>query len=516
MHSARLVLKGYMLALSLGLALLSLAAGCAGTGGPLPDTVVERLLEPAGASTQPDREVLPPLQKPLLPESPSLRRQPDAVLTCAGVPARPLTLPEAVALAFELQPRLRAALESIEQAARRQDIVHAAFLPVASTGYHVGGFDLNVGGAGVPLPTSVSALAQRFTFIPFTGSVPLGLDVKTGYEVAELKVQWLLCDFGRRLGRYNQAGLAVDIARLQADRARQTVASEVAVAYYQVLRDQALARTARDAVRRAEEELGVARKLAKGGALEREKVLRAEVELAKTRRALDLAEEAESVAVAALNLAIGLNVSAPTQVAEAPPDTPPFDKGLAECLQTAVSQRRELGVAQRAIESAQVGTRVARADFAPKLIAEGSLLDFQQASPRGHADFALGLIKMEWTLFEGGKRLAEKRLADSKVRDALAQAETIADTIAFQVNRAYRHVLTARTGIERARPAVEQAREYYRLVHARYRTGDATPSDIVEAEASLTRAEQDYLNSLYDYRTALIRLEYAVGVTPTH
>src|SRR5262249_39039749 len=101
-------------------------------------------------------------------------------------------------------------------------------------------------------------------------------------------------------------------------------------------------------------------------------------------------------------------------------------------------------------------------------------------------------------------------------RDALDQAEEVADTIAFQVNKAYREVVAARKGIERSRPAVEDARENYRLVLARYRAGEATASDIVEAEATLTRAEQDYLNSLYDYRTALIRLEYAVGATPIH
>src|SRR5262249_60049879 len=101
-------------------------------------------------------------------------------------------------------------------------------------------------------------------------------------------------------------------------------------------------------------------------------------------------------------------------------------------------------------------------------------------------------------------------------RDALDQAEEVADTIAFQVNKAYREVVAARKGIDRSRPAVEDARENYRLVRARYRTGEATASDIVDAEATLTRAEQDYLNSLYDYRTALTRLEYAVGVTPTH
>jgi outer membrane protein TolC len=132
-----------------------------------------------------------------------------------------------------------------------------------------------------------------------------------------------------------------------------------------------------------------------------------------------------------------------------------------------------------------------------------------------HADLALGVIKLEWTLFEGGKRVAQKRLADSQVRDALAQAEEVADTIAFQVNRAYLAVVTPRKGIDRSRPAVEDARENHRLVRARFRAGEATASDIVEAESTLTRAEQDYLNSLYDYRTALVRLDYAVGVTPT-
>jgi outer membrane protein TolC len=444
-------------------------------------------------------------------------------VTRDGVPCRPLALPDAIALAFQLQPRLRSALESIEQAARRQDIVQAAFLPVATSAYHYGGFHLGVGGEGIPLgqagqqvAQAAQQFAQAFTFVPFTGALPVGLSINTDYEVAELRVQWLICDFGRRLGRYRQAGLAVDVAGLQADRARQTVANEVAVAYYQVLRARALGRAARDAVRRAEDELEVARKLVKGGAEVRQKVLRAQVQLAQAQRALDLTEEAQGVAVAAFNLAVGLNVSAATVVADEPAGVPPFEKTLEESLQTAVGQRREFAVAQRAIASAQEGLRIARASFAPRLVAEGSLLDFQQANPRGHADLALGLIKMEWALFEGGKRVAEKRLADSHLRDALAQAEQVADTIAFQVNQAYRQVVAARKGTDRSRPAVEDARENHRLVRARFRAGEATASDIVEAEATLTRAEQDYLNSLYDYRTALARLEYAVGVTPTH
>jgi outer membrane protein TolC len=236
--------------------------------------------------------------------------------------------------------------------------------------------------------------------------------------------------------------------------------------------------------------------------------------LAQAQRALDVAEEAEAVAVAGLNLAVGVNVSGATGVVDAG-DIPPFTLSLADCLQTAVGARREFQVARQSVRVAQEGSRVAHADFAPRVVAEGYLNDFQQSSPRGHADLALGFIKLEWGLFEGGKRVAELRVADSRIREAVAEAESIVDTIAFQVNQAYRQMAAARKGIERSRPAVEQTRETYRLVVARAKQGDAIPAEVTDAEAALTRAEQDYANAVYDYLTALSRLDYAMGTAPT-
>jgi outer membrane protein TolC len=427
----------------------------------------------------------------------------------AREPTLTLTLAEAIDEAFRQQPRLRVYLESVEQARRGEDIALAPFLPTAAVGYSVGGFDLNVGGNSVPLGPP-----PGFTFLPAVGAIPIGLNINTGYELAEVKLQWLICDFGRRLGRYRQAGLAVEISQLQSDRAFQTVANEVSVAYYQLLRTRALKKTAQDAGRRGEDDLEVAKKLEKGGAVEKEKRLRVEVQLAETRRALDAAEGAEVVAVAALNLAIGLNVNAPTSAVETA-DIPPFTQSLAECLQTAVGMRREFQVASTAIQVADEGRQVAKAGFAPRIVAEGYANDFQQSDPRGHADLAVGFIKLEWGLFEGGKRVAEIRIADSKIREAVAQAESIADTIAFQVTEAYRHMITARLGIDRSRPAVTQAEETYRFVKARQEKGAALPAEITDAESALTRAQQNHLNSIHDYLIALVRLEYAMGVAPT-
>jgi outer membrane protein TolC len=505
----------------LALILAGSASGCRHDRGSNQGGLIERILPPptsdvhlpppASKNTNQDASGIVPARfgKPAATdELPANDSEPPPTTEVNCEPGQVLTLSEAIQTAFRQQPRLRVYFEGIEQARRTQDIAFAPFLPLVLGGYSAGGFDLHAGGISTPL-----APLPGFTFLPALGAIPIGLNINTGYELAELKLQWLICDFGRRLGRYRQAGIGLDIAQLQSERAYQTVANEVAVAYYQVLRTRALRKTARDAVRRAEDDLGVARKLGKGGVLETEKVLRFEVQLAETQRALEVAEGAETVAVAALNLAIGLNVNAPTGVVEAP-DIPPFTHSLGQCLQMAVDQRREFQVARQTVQIADEGTRVAKADFAPKIIAEGALFDFQQSAPRGHADLALGTIKLQWGLFEGGRRVAELRLSDSKVRAALAQAESIADTIAFQVTEAYRNLITARRGIELSRPAVTQAEENNRLLHARAKVGDATSAEITDSESALTRAQQAYLNSIHDYLIALARLEYAMGVAP--
>jgi outer membrane protein TolC len=424
---------------------------------------------------------------------------------CEG--SQTLALPEAITMAFQLQPRLRASLESIRQAEGREDIAFAAYLPSVSAAYSVGGYDLRVGGT-VPLPSSSS-----FNFFPGVGAIPVGLDIQTGYELAELKLQWLICDFGRRTGAYHQAGLAEEIAKLQTERAYQTVANDVSTAYYQVLRVQALHRIAEESVRRAETDRNDAVKLAKGGVIENEKVLRAEVAVSQAQRLLDVAEEEKAVAVAALNLAIGLNIGLPTGVVDTA-SVPPFTMSLAECLESAISSRREFLIAHQSVQVAAEGARIAKADFAPRIVGGGYLNNFQQASPRGDADLAVGFIRLDWGLFEGGKRIAELRVNDSRVREAMAQSESIADTIAFQVNQAYHRMVAARKGIDRSRPAIDQTRETYRLVGARSVQGDATPAELTDAEVALTRAQQDYSNAIYDYLIAIARLEYTMGTAP--
>ena len=50
------------------------------------------------------------------------------------------------------------------------------------------------------------------------------------------------------------------------------------------------------------------------------------------------------------------------------------------------------------------------------MIADGKVFDFQQQHNNGEVDFRLGFIRLEWFLFEGGRKIAATRVAHAQVR----------------------------------------------------------------------------------------------------
>jgi len=137
--------------------LLCLAAGCSHRSALSSRLLAERILPPpdlpsplAPISSAPQESLPPPKKmetgdghKPGEMEK-AARQIPSGPTNSAPatpsdpVPCQTLTLPDAVDLAYQLQPRLRASLESIQQARGREDIAFSAFLPTATTAYHAG------------------------------------------------------------------------------------------------------------------------------------------------------------------------------------------------------------------------------------------------------------------------------------------------------------------------------------------------------------------------------------------
>lgn len=403
-------------------------------------------------------------------------------------------LPQAIGFALQNNPRLRAARENVRRTQGLEQAAFAPFLPQVDTFARYGWTSANLS-PGAPGPVG--------------GLVPSSLTQDHNFVQAELDVQYTICDFGRRSGRYGQAVSRERIAELQTYRAQQTVAYDVAAAYFALLRTQAGRRVQEETVRRAEKFLDDSSARKKGGVAEREDVLRAEVQLAEARDALILSREAEYNALARLNFTLGRNVSLPLQIVDWQ-SRPDFALMLPECLEAAVANRREITMALETVAAAQHGVTAVKGDYYPHLYVRGSIgrADGSGIETGWHEGAA---IHLDQNLFSGGKRRGDQVAAEAEVRAAAAQAQTLFDTITLEVNLAFRGVATARDRISLAEKTVAQALENLRLVRVKYQNGNATPTDVVDAETAATRAEQRYNAAIYDYLSSLSRLEYAMG-----
>ena len=477
------------------LLLIAGGSGCIRSPAPVnPAALAERITSqlPSTPAPIPDRSA----EGPASPPAPSL-------------PGRdPLTLEQAKDLADRVNPQLNRVRETVNRSAAEERIVFADFLPSVGLSHEFDAVTSRSGFAG-------TKDGRRFVQLPIRGYGPGTQD----FEVLDLELRYTVFQFGKRLARHDQSMLRWDIARLQTERARQSVGFDVSVRYAEVLEAYAAREVAERTVERAEAVLKDATNLEKRGILTREDVLRADVQVADARQALTSARSGVSIAHAALNRAIGITVGFPTRVTEAAlpiatplqPASSTFCLGLEECLDLAVQNRPELIVVQKAIQSAARGVDAARADYLPTFgtRATGSVVD--GIDVQNSVVLNAGIF-MKWDLYTGGRRNGVVLAAESDVRAAVAEAQQICDTIAFEVHVAFANIVDARERIVQTRTAVEQARETLRLVQNRYNRGDAKPTDVVDAQTALTRAEQNANDARYAYLIALARMEFATGV----
>jgi outer membrane protein TolC len=479
--------------LSVGLLALVplLVAGCASwhIASPVPPEVTQagvaaRVLIPPGQNVKQAETVVKPGTSGEAPtDSPA----------SPGVVPTIFALPEAISFALRNNPRLRSARAALERARGQEQVAFAPFLPQA---------DL-LAQSGVTSGTLAPGTPGAVGFILANGTGT------RSYAETEVALQWTLYDFGRTGGRYRQAVARERITELQLARAGQAVEFDVAAAYLDVLLARASRRVQEDAVRRARAILDDAVARRQGGVALKEDVLRAEVQLSESLEALVLAREGEFNAAARLNNAMGRNAAWPLEVIDLEMQ-PPLPGPLSQLLELAATQRPEVGVARQVVAAAQAGREAARGEFLPKIFVRGSAGRTDGQSVITGWQEGAGM-HVQAPLYAGGSHRGVLRAAEADIEAAVADAQAILDAVSLQVNLAYHGVVAARERIDLAKTAVVQATENLRLVRVRYRNGNATPTDIVDSEAALTRSQQRFFSATYTYLAALARLDYAVG-----
>src|SRR5262249_12691190 len=156
------------------------------------------------------------------------------------------------------------------------------------------------------------------------------------------------------------------------------------------------------------------------------------------------------------------------------------------------------------------GEQAARGDRLPKVYTRGTVL--RADSNGGLNGWVEGVgIHLDQPLYAGGKLRAEVRRSSAQISMAMAAYETILQNVALQTSVAFHAIDTNRKRIRLGEIAIGQAEENLREIVVKYENGNATPTDVVDAQTALTGAEVRYHTAVYDYLDGLARLDYAQG-----
>ena len=280
--------------------------------------------------------------------------------------------------------------------------------------------------------------------------------------------------------------------------------------YYQVLADQELTRVAAERVRRAREQLGVARARVISGAAVSTDSLQLLLELNRAR----VAELRQIAALRVSRLQLGRRIGV-----DGPVDATPLGEArapeLTVTLADAVAEAGRSGpaaVGARAFEdAAEALVKAQRGSYLPSLTLGASTATydtrfFPDATSRTSFIFSATL-----PIWNGGQR--EVLMSQARVQREIARVTRL-DTeraIARDVTERYEGYTTARATTQLAEEAVLVARENYRVQETRYRAGATTILDLIEAQIRLAEAEAEFVQSRYATRLSLGRFEAQLG-----
>jgi outer membrane protein TolC len=281
-------------------------------------------------------------------------------------------------------------------------------------------------------------------------------------------------------------------------------------AYYAVRAEGELSRVAADRLRRAEEQLAVARVRVQAGETIATDSLQLLREVIRAR--FEILQRDSALAVSRLRLGRQIGLLGPAGAA--PLDTA-APQPLPITLEDAIAELRERGPE---LEAARAAERHAGAALAARR--EGYFPDLTFSATTGAYDsqfFPSALkrsqlaVTVSWRLWDAGKR--ELAVAQARVQRDVARSDREARerAAAEQIAQAYNGYETARAGINLASVSIALSEETFRVQGARYREGATTILDLLEAQVGLGEAEVALVQARYAARIALAEIEALLG-----
>lgn len=399
-----------------------------------------------------------------------------------------VTLREALERAARLDPNYVTALGQVDNAAWARRNAFAVFvLPSVTVGVN----------------------AQRSNPPGFFFAGDTFFVVKTNWS-SQLTARYDLFTGGQKLAELTRSGAALAGARAEELRQRFATALLTESDYYAVLANAELDRVTRERLRRAREQLGVARARVVSGAAVSTDSLNLRLEM--TRAQVAQLEQQSTLRVARLQL--GRRIGAAGPVDATPLDTaapPQLPISLADAISEAARQGPEYRVAAADERAASAAFRAELGNYLPHASLTFNAFGFDTAFYPNLFKQTNFTLSVSFPLWNNGQR--ELALSRARVNKNVARArrQDMDRAVQHDVTAAYDAYVTARASAELADEGVRVARESFRVQQSRYSGGATTILDLLEAQVNLSQAEATNVQAQYATRLALAGLESILG-----
>jgi len=315
---------------------------------------------------------------------------------------------------------------------------------------------------------------------------------------------------GQKVAELTRSAAGLDSAHANELAARFATAMQTESTYYAVLESAELNRVTRERVRRATQQLGVARARVSSGAAVSTDSLNLRLEL--TRAQVGQLQQASTLRLARLQLGRRVGESGPVDAApldSAPMPEPPLS--LADAITQAAEQGPQYRMAAARERAASAAYRSQLGAFVPHATVSWTGIAFDNRFLPTGAKFSQLSLAVSFPLWNNGQReLAVSRARAS--RDVARAARRDMDRgIQHDVTAAYDRYVTARASAALALQGLVVARESFRVQQTRYSSGATTILDLLDAEVNLSQAEADLVQARYGTRLALAGLESILG-----
>lgn len=316
---------------------------------------------------------------------------------------------------------------------------------------------------------------------------------------------------GRISGAIDQAEANFKYFEVGQQKAYNDMRETVTNGYYTMLQADNLQNLNRESVNRLEEHLKNVQAQYAVGVVAKVDVLRSEVELADAQQTLIKAENAYQIAEANLNKIIGMPMDTTLKLQDSLQYTP-YDNDMQYCLDYAAQHRPELEQAKQGVEAAKGALKVARSGHMPQVSANASQKWSDNNWPGDeNGNWGVG-VSVSMNIFDTGVTLSKIHGAEADLAKAEETYRDTVDAVMLDVRSTYLGLREAEKRINTTQVAVSKAEEDFHIAQVRYMAGVGTNTDVLDAQVALTDAQNNYVQSLYDYNTSKTALETAIGV----